>query len=48
LGGSIEPWIMGWFKDRVGSFSTGLLAISGILLLATIFSMWWKFYVRNE
>jgi|SRR5579872_4069892 len=48
LGGFIGPSIMGWFKDRTGSFSTGLLAVSGFLLLATIFSISLKFVVRNE
>ena len=48
LGGFIGPSIMGWFKDRTGSFSTGLLAVSGFLLLATVLSISLKFVVRNE
>jgi len=48
LGGFIGPSIMGWLKDRTGSFSAGLLAVSGFLLLATIFSVSLKFVVRKE
>jgi ACS family tartrate transporter-like MFS transporter len=48
LGGFIGPSIMGWFKDRTGSFSTGLVAVSGFLLLASMFSMSLKLFVRNE
>jgi ACS family tartrate transporter-like MFS transporter len=48
LGGFIGPSIMGWLKDRTGSFSAGLLAVSGFLLLATIFSISLKLFVNNE
>ena len=48
LGGFIGPSIMGWFKDRTGSFSMGLLAVSGFLFLAAIFSISLKFFVRNQ
>ena len=48
LGGFIGPSIIGWFKDRTGSFSAGLLAVSGFLLLAMIFSISLRFFVRNE
>ena len=48
LGGFIGPSIMGWLKDRTGSFSTGLLAVSGFLLLATILSISLKLLVKNE
>ena len=48
LGGFIGPSIMGWLKDRTGSFSTGLLAVSGFLILATMFSISLKLFVKNE
>src|SRR3984893_14439769 len=48
LGGFIGPSIMGCFKDPTGSFSTGLVAVPGFLLLASIFSISLKLFVRNE
>ncbi len=48
LGGFIGPSLMGWFKDRTGSFTTGLLVVSGFLILATMFSILLKLFVRNE
>ena len=33
-GGFVGPTIMGWLTDRTGSYSAGLLAMSGFLLLA--------------
>jgi len=34
-GGAVGPIVMGWLTDRTGSFSAGLLAMSGFLLLAS-------------
>jgi len=33
-GGFVGPTVMGWLTDRTGSFSAGLLAMSGFLILA--------------
>jgi MFS family permease len=33
-GGFVGPYIMGWLTDETGSFSAGLLAMSGFLVLA--------------
>jgi len=33
-GGFVGPYIMGWLADETGSFSAGLLAMSGFLVLA--------------
>jgi MFS transporter, ACS family, tartrate transporter len=33
-GGFVGPYVMGWLTDETGSFSAGLLAMSGFLLLA--------------
>jgi nitrate/nitrite transporter NarK len=48
LGGFIGPSMMGWFKDRTGSFSAGLLAVSGVLLLAMILSISLRFFIKSE
>jgi MFS family permease len=48
IGGFVGPTVMGWLKDRTGSFSAGLFAMSGFMLLATIFSLSLKFFVRQE
>ena len=33
-GGFVGPTIMGWLRDTTGSYSAGLLAMSGFLLAA--------------
>jgi ACS family tartrate transporter-like MFS transporter len=48
LGGFIGPSIMGWLKDRTGSFSAGLFAVAGFLLLATMLSGSLKLFVKSE
>jgi MFS family permease len=35
-GGFVGPTVMGWLTDRTGSFSAGLLAMSGFLLASAI------------
>ena len=35
MGGFVGPYLMGWLTDRTGSFSAGLGAMAGFLLLAT-------------
>ena len=34
IGGFVGPTIMGWLRDTTGSYSAGLLAMSGFLLAA--------------
>ena len=34
LGGFFGPFLMGWLKDRTGSFDTGLLVMAGVLAVA--------------
>ena len=48
VGGFVGPALMGWLKDRTNSFSAGLLAMAGFLLLATVLSWSLKFVVANE
>jgi len=48
LGGFVGPYAMGWLRDATGSFSAGLLAMAGLLLLATIMSWSLKLFVTQE
>ena len=48
VGGFVGPATVGWLKDRTNSFSAGLLAMAGFLLVATVLSWALKFYIANE
>ena len=48
LGGFVGPYAMGWLRDATGSFSAGLLAMAGLLVLATLMSWSLKLFVTQE
>ncbi|MGH9561979.1 MAG: MFS transporter, partial [Terracidiphilus sp.] len=48
IGGFVGPSAIGWLKDRTGSFSSGLLAMAGLLLLATAMAASLKLFIRQE
>ncbi len=48
VGGFVGPTVMGWLKDRTGSFSSGLLAMAGFMLLATGMAWSLKLFVTQE
>jgi MFS family permease len=48
LGGFVGPYAMGWLRDATGSFSAGLMAMAGLLLLATVTSWSLKLFVTQE
>jgi len=48
VGGFVGPTVIGWLKDRTGSFSAGLLAMGGFLLLATGMAWSLKLFVTQE
>jgi MFS transporter, ACS family, tartrate transporter len=48
LGGFVGPYAMGWLRDATGSFSAGLMAMSGLLVLATVMSWSLKLFVTQE
>jgi nitrate/nitrite transporter NarK len=48
IGGFVGPSVIGWLKDRTGSFSAGLLAMAGVLLLATAMAWSLKLWVTQE
>jgi MFS family permease len=47
-GGFIGPYAMGWLRDATGSFSAGLMAMAGLLVLATLMSWALKLVVVQE
>ena len=47
-GGQVGPSIMGWLRDYTGSFSAGLLAMSGFLLLAAGLAWSMRLLVRGQ
>jgi len=48
LGGFAGPSVVGWLKDRTGSFSAGLLAMSILLMMATLLAWSLKLVVTQE
>jgi ACS family tartrate transporter-like MFS transporter len=48
LGGFVGPYAMGWLRDATGSFSAGLMAMAGLLALATLMSWSLKLFVTQE
>ena len=48
MGGFFGPSIMGWLTDRTGSFSAGLLALSGFLIAAAALSSLLRVVDRTE
>jgi MFS family permease len=48
LGGFVGPYAMGWLRDATGSFSAGLMAMAGLLMLATVMSWSLKLFVTQE
>ena len=48
LGGFVGPYAMGWLRDTTGSFSAGLMAMAGLLALATVMSWSLKLFVTQE
>jgi sugar phosphate permease len=47
-GGFVGPFLMGWLTDETGSFTAGLLAMSGFLLVAAALSWWMKRLAPGE
>ena len=48
MGGFFGPSIMGWLKDATGSYTAGLLAMAGFLVMSALFAASLKFVVRQE
>jgi MFS family permease len=47
LGGFVGPSVMGWLKDETGSFSAGLVALSGFLVLSAVLVACLKLLMRR-
>jgi cyanate permease len=48
IGGFVGPYVVGWLKDRTGSFNAGLMAMAGFLLVATGLAWSLKLFVKRE
>ena len=48
LGGFVGPYAMGWLRDLTGSFSAGLMAMAGMLVLATLLAASLKLVIKVE
>ena len=48
IGGFVGPYAMGWLRDATGSFSAGLIAMAGLLMVSTLMSWSLKFVVTQE
>jgi MFS transporter, ACS family, tartrate transporter len=47
-GGQVGPTVMGWLRDTTGSYSAGLLAMSGFLLAAAMLAYSLRLVVRSN
>jgi nitrate/nitrite transporter NarK len=47
-GGFVGPYVMGWLTDRTGSFSAGLAAMAGFLLVAAGLSWSLTAFVKHD
>ncbi len=48
FGGFVGPFTIGWLKDLTGSFSAGLLVMTGLGLVAAVLALSLKLVVREE
>ena len=48
MGGFVGPYVMGWLTDETGSYTAGLAAMAGFLLLATGLSWSLKLFVKQD
>src|SRR4051812_6408290 len=48
FGGFVGPSMMGWLKDWTGSFTAGLIAMAGIMLVATLLAASLKLIIKQE
>lgn len=47
-GGFVGPALVGWLKDQTGSYSAGLLAMAGFLLISTVMAWSLRFFLKQE
>jgi ACS family tartrate transporter-like MFS transporter len=47
-GGFVGPYVMGWLTDETGSFSAGLLAMSGFLVAASLLALSLRRFAPGE
>jgi len=47
-GGFVGPAIMGWLVDRTGSYTAGLAAMAGFLMVASVMAVSLRIFVRED
>jgi nitrate/nitrite transporter NarK len=48
IGGFVGPFVVGWLKDATGNFISGMIAMAGMLVLATALSMSLSFLTKES
>jgi MFS family permease len=48
LGGMVGPTMVGWLKDATGSYTAGMLAMAGTLVISALLTVSLKLVVRQE
>lgn len=48
LGGMVGPTMVGWLKDATGSYTAGMLAMAGTLVISALLTFSLKFVVKQE
>jgi MFS family permease len=48
FGGFVGPYMMGVFKDATGGFTTGIMAMAGVMVITTALAASLKLLVRQE
>ncbi|KWH37650.1 hypothetical protein [Burkholderia stagnalis] len=48
FGGFAGPFLVGWLKDRTGSFAMGMLGMAAVLLVSTVLTAVLRFVVKDE
>jgi sugar phosphate permease len=48
FGGFVGPYMMGVFKDATGGFTTGIMAMAGVMVITTALAASLKLLVRHE
>jgi MFS transporter, ACS family, tartrate transporter len=48
IGGFVGPFIVGWLKDATGTFISGMIAMAGMLILATALSTCLSFFATES
>jgi nitrate/nitrite transporter NarK len=48
FGGLVGPVLMGWLKTTTGSFTVGLAALGGLMIVASLLTLFLRLLVKQE